>query len=342
MPPTVDIARPPGAGRAWLIALVCVALVVIGGLYFTREKPKVQISSNELKQTPGAGAWADSEAKPAPIIIRRETAASLPPPSPHLARITPVQPAIRREQQCQPCEARRRLMAAAQASGMQITLKNNTLELESHKKDDRQIAVATKPSPPHTLVAWTYIPAILETAIDSDHSGDVVARVSQDVFDSVSQTELLIPAGSKIHGTQRGANATNFNDTRLLVTWDDITEPNGANIPIPQMPGFDAAGYSGLSGDVNRHLAAIWGPALLVSAITAGTMLAQQPTYGGYQGYGGMQQASGAFTGSIGNRATQQLNQELGNMRPTITIKAGSAFRILVTHDFVFQTPYEG
>src|SRR6266849_10802797 len=66
---------------------------------------------------------------------------------------------------------------------------------------------------------------------------------------------------------------------------DDIEFPDGAHIPLPQMPGADTAGYPGFADLIKNHYARTWTPAVLISGITAATMLASRPTYGGINGY---------------------------------------------------------
>src|SRR5277367_3072629 len=83
------------------------------------------------------------------------------------------------------------------------------------------IVANTQPAPPYTVGAWSWIYAVLITGVDSDHPGDVLAQVSQDVKDSVTQTAVLIPMGSKLHGTQGGREQVAQNDTSLIVRWDD-------------------------------------------------------------------------------------------------------------------------
>ena len=203
------------------------------------------------------------------------------------------------------------------------------------------IVVTAQPAPPHTISAWTWICGTLETGIESDHPGDVLARVSQNVKDSVTQTEVLIPMGSRLHGYQRGRQQVERNDTGLLVTWDDIEFPNGAHVPLLHMPGADTAGYPGFEDLVNNHYAATWTPALLISGITAATMLASRPTYGGINGYSPEQEALGAGAESLGTRAVGQVGADMGSAKPTITIRPGYEFRILVTRDLVFSGPYK-
>ena len=202
------------------------------------------------------------------------------------------------------------------------------------------IVVSAPPAPPHTITAWTWIYGTLETGVDSDHRGDVLARVSQDVKDSVTQTEVLIPMGSKLHGYQQGREQVNQNDTSLLVVWDDIEFPNGGHIPLPKMPGTDSEGYPGFQDLVNNHYVRTWTPALLISGITAGTMLASRPTYGGVNGYTPEQQALGAGAESLGSRAQGQFAMNMATVKPTLTIRPGYEFRVLVTRDIVFSGAY--
>jgi type IV secretion system protein VirB10 len=108
------------------------------------------------------------------------------------------------------------------------------------------------------------------------------------------------------------------------------------------MPAADTQGYPGLSDQVDRHLASTWGPALAVSAIAAGIMLAQNPTYASEQGYNSQQAASGAFASTLGSYARRGLEADLMINRPTIVVRPGTPFRVLLTRDLVFPGPYKG
>jgi type IV secretion system protein VirB10 len=246
-------------------------------------------------------------------------------------------------------DARERRERYRKALASDVTVKVDRQVLETPRLVDTgkasstmtPIVVAAQPAAPHTISAWTWIYGTLETGIKSDHPGDVLARVSQDVKDSVTQTEVLIPMGSKLHGYQRGRQQVERNDTSLLVTWDDIEFPNGAHVRLPRMPGADTAGYPGFEDVVNNHYAHTWTPAILISGITAATMLASRPTYGGINGYSPEQQALGAGAESLGTRAAGQLGADIGSAKPTITIRPGYEFRILVTRDLVFSGPYK-
>jgi type IV secretion system protein TrbI len=163
---------------------------------------------------------------------------------------------------------------------------------------------------------------------------------SQDVKDSVTQTETLIPMGSVLHGTQGGRGQLVQNDTSLIVRWDAIVFPIGGHVAIGDMPGADPQGYPGFEDQVDNHYAKTWTPALLVSAVTAGTMLASNPTYGSSGGYNAEQEALGAGASRFGSFQQGQLMQQLVSVKPTLTIRSGFVFRVLVTKDIVFSGAY--
>src|SRR6516225_989355 len=81
--------RPPGPGRAWMLATFAMLASVVAGVYFTGERPKPKYSSADLRQPAGAGAWADKEAKAAPpaAVI---AALPSPVPAPRLSAFGPM------------------------------------------------------------------------------------------------------------------------------------------------------------------------------------------------------------------------------------------------------------
>jgi type IV secretory pathway VirB10-like protein len=50
-----------------------------------------------------------------------------------------------------------------------------------------------------------------------------------------------------LHGFQKGRSQVEHNDSSLLVEFDTLTLPNGAEIPLPRAPAADPRGYPGLS-----------------------------------------------------------------------------------------------
>lgn len=118
----------------------------------------------------------------------------------------------------------------------------------------------------HTAPQGTVIPAVLETAINSDLPGFVRAVVSRDVrgFDG---TTVLIPRGSKLIGQYRSGVA--LSQTRAFVVWSRILTPDGVSIDIGS-PGTDQLGRGGLEGETDTHFFERFGSAILLSVMGAG------------------------------------------------------------------------
>jgi hypothetical protein len=341
MPPTFQAQRPPGPGRAWLIAMVGIAAAVFLGIVLTREKPKPQYNANDLKQPPGAGDWAHKESWPTPMATPSFRArVEAPPRIPSRQASTP--PIVRRGATgCPACDARERFLAQAEGSPMEVkVLGANVLEVRKEPKP-----ISTKQGRPMAVWPNTWIDAVLDVAINSDRPGDVTAHTSVPVRDSQTETQILIPVDSTLHGVVKDTSQStiNINNNSVMVVWDSLVLPNGADVPLPKLPSADVDGAPGLSDIVNRHTAQVWGPAVLTSAITAAAMLSTTSTYGGYQGYSPTSEAFGQFDNSLGQKSLNNLNMMLGSIRPTIEVRKGTTIRILVREPGLpFDGPYEG
>ena len=110
------------------------------------------------------------------------------------------------------------------------------------------------------------IPAVLETAIDSDLPGSVRAVVSRDVrgFDG---SQVLIPRGSKLIGQYRSAAAVG--QTRAFVVWSRLITPTGVSVDVGS-PATDQLGRGGLAGKADTHFFERFGAAILLSVVSAG------------------------------------------------------------------------
>ena len=120
---------------------------------------------------------------------------------------------------------------------------------------------------------------------------------------------------------------------------------------LPQMPGSDQSGYAGFTDQVDHHYLATFGTAVVMSLISAGQAVGQMAAFGGggsYGAYGYYQPNQWAMAGqTAGSAASQQLGAlgertiEQGlNRAPTIEIRPGYQFEVIVTQDLVFPGPY--
>lgn len=200
------------------------------------------------------------------------------------------------------------------------------------------------PTTRYLLQQGTLIPAVLETAINSDLPGQTRALVSRDVFDSASGRYLLIPQGSRLIGEY--ASRLVAGQERLLVAWNRILFPDGRSLSLEGMPGADLVGASGLRDRVNYHFFKVFGHALLLSAISAGYQIAtddDDSSRGG--GLLGGQSLSPSEITSLAiaqefHRAASELLRRNANIPPTLTIRHGYGFTVQVTADMVLPGTY--
>ncbi len=194
------------------------------------------------------------------------------------------------------------------------------------------------PATPYSLFPGFVIPAILISGINSDLPGQIMAQVSQDIYDSPVGKHRLIPQGARLVGSY--SNDVAFGQRRVLVAWQRIIFPDGKSMDIGAMPGGDALGQSGFKDQVNNHYLRVFGSALLLSAVIAGPALSQRDSGGAF----GRPNTSSVLSQSLGQQlgqATARLLNKNLNIAPTLQIRAGFRFNVIVTKDMVFTKPYQ-
>ncbi|MGE3365612.1 MAG: IncP-type conjugal transfer protein TrbI, partial [Rhizobiaceae bacterium] len=193
---------------------------------------------------------------------------------------------------------------------------------------------------PFELKRGSVIPATLISGINSDLPGRITAQVSQNVYDSASGRHLLIPQGAKLFG--RYDSEVTFGQKRVLVIWTDIIFPDGATLQIGGMAGTDAAGYGGFKDRVNNHYLKLFGSAALVAAIGAGIDMAvpQDRNALGMEN-SGESAARRSFAETFGRVAERTISKNI-DVQPTLEIRQGYRFNVLVDQDIVFPGRFRG
>lgn len=173
--------------------------------------------------------------------------------------------------------------------------------------------------PASTVSQGTLIPAVLETAINSDLPGYVRAVVSQDVK-SFDGSRILIPRSSRLVGQYK--SGLTAGQTRAYVLWSRLIRPDGVSVAIAS-PGTDEAGQSGLAGQVDSHFFKRFGSALLLSVVGAASAI----------GTGG---ASLLISGG-GASAAGVAAQQNGSIAPTVRVSQGQPIRVFTARDLDFS-----
>lgn len=194
---------------------------------------------------------------------------------------------------------------------------------------------------PYELKRGSMIPATLITGINSDLPGRITAQVRQHVYDSATGHRLLIPQGTKLFG--RYDSEVSYGQSRALVVWTDITFPNGSTLQIGGMAGVDGQGYGGFRDKVNNYFWRVWGSAILVAAIGTGVDMALPDSSSNAFGVSQNEPTDAArrnFAETFGRVADRTIDKNM-NIQPTLEIRPGYNFNILVDQDIVFPGAYQ-
>ena len=189
---------------------------------------------------------------------------------------------------------------------------------------------------PYEVKAGTYIPGILISGVNSDLPGNMKGQVREDVYDTVTGNHLLIPKGTTLIGTYD--SGVTFGQNRALVVWQRLIFPNGKTVLLDNMGGVDLSGYAGFKDKVDNHNLQLFKAVILSSILGAGTAIVSDDddddSSNDWQGEAG--RGAGEQVIMIGNR----LADKLLSLQPTITIRPGYRFNIMLHSDLVL-TPYE-
>lgn len=200
-------------------------------------------------------------------------------------------------------------------------------------------AMRKAPLSPLEIKTGTIIPAFMAEGISSDLPGDLIAQVSENVYDTATGQYLLIPQGTKAYGTYDSQVA--YGQNRLLVVWKRLIFPDGSTLELAGMPGADSGGFAGFHDKVDNHYLRLIGWGVFTSMLSAGFQLSQ-PT-------DDSRSSSGPNATQIGAAAVGQQFSQLGletsrrNMRvqPTIVVRPGYRFVIKVNRDVIFPSEYQ-
>lgn len=189
------------------------------------------------------------------------------------------------------------------------------------------------PVSPYQVMAGTAISASLITGLNSDLPGQVIAQVTENVYDTPTGEFLLIPQGSRLIGRYDSVIA--FGQSRALVAWNRIIMPNGTSMTLENLPGADLAGFAGLKDQVDNHTFQIFQAAILSSILSVASEIGRDTNDSD------LLEALRDGGQSTINQAGQQIVQRQLGVQPTIKVRPGHRLRILVNKDLILQ-PYGG
>ncbi|NML17012.1 TrbI/VirB10 family protein [Azohydromonas caseinilytica] len=223
-----------------------------------------------------------------------------------------------------------------------VPARNGMAQFDNRQGGDRwrldsQVEVADTP---YLLRAGkAKIPVTLLEGINSELPGQITGIVTRNIFDTATGDHLLIPQGTTVVGAYSSEVA--YGQARVLVGLQRLVFPDDSTLDIGGMPAADPEGYAGLHDRVNNHYVRLFASAFLLSGITAGISMSQHTT----QSPNGVPTFSGAMSEAVGQQlglATSQLLSKNMNLSPTLEIRPGFRFVVVVAKDLRFPGPYQG
>ncbi len=190
------------------------------------------------------------------------------------------------------------------------------------------------PRSPYQLMAGTVMSAALVTGLNSDLPGQVIAKVTEDIFDSVSGKTLLVPQGSRLLGKYDAIVA--YGQSRVLLIWTRLIMPDGSSIVLDNLPAADTEGYAGLEDGVDYHTWRLLRGIALSTLLGVGSELATDSETTG-TGQGNVTVAVRQAGDNSANEAGQRIVSKDLNVQPTLTIRPGFPVRVIVRRDLVLK-----
>jgi type IV secretion system protein VirB10 len=103
------------------------------------------------------------------------------------------------------------------------------------------------------LFPGTIIHAILVSRIDTDYPGPIHARVTENVYDSMTGKNLLIPQGTVLQGNY---SSSSFGVSKVQIAWESMVINYGGTayqVSLGGMAGIDKRGRAGIAGTLDDH-----------------------------------------------------------------------------------------
>jgi type IV secretion system protein TrbI len=199
------------------------------------------------------------------------------------------------------------------------------------------IAEPLRPQPVagrYLIAEGTHIPVVLDVKVSSDIGGPCRGHVVHDIYDSLSQTALLVPAGSRVICTYDSGVVQG--QERLLIAFTRLTLPSGQALSLGGMQGADTQGAIGAPAEVNSRFWRIFGSSLLIAAVTRAaersSPASASPVTINTQGSG----AASTAAGVLAETARKVLDRNL-NIKPELVLRPGEAVRVVASRDIVLD-----
>ena len=210
---------------------------------------------------------------------------------------------------------------ASSDSGSSIS--TNTPDYSSYTTADR------------VLLTGTLVPVTLITGIDSSLNGSVTAQVRENVYDSITGSSILIPAGSRLIGEYDGSG---MNAGRVSVKFTRIMFPDGNSVALNNSLGVDSMGFGGVKDLYSEHTGKAVG-ASFITSLLAGIAGSSSDGSGTDNRSSGQEAINHAISNML-NSGNEIVKKKL-EVGATAIIRPGFEFNVMLNSDLALE-PYYG
>lgn len=231
-------------------------------------------------------------------------------------------------------------LASAAAQPVDPTTVQNRQEqkeafLKAGPAETRNSGDLKPPASPYQVMAGTVIAGALVTGIRSELPGDVIATVTEPVYDTATGRFLLIPQGSRILG--RYNSQVSYGQSRVQMVWNRIVLPDTSSLALDNLVGTDPAGHAGLEDGVDWHWDRIFAGAALTTLLGIGAELAALENR--QDGNRIVIAGRDSLQDSV-SQAGQEMTRRNMNLQPTLSARPGLPVRVIVNRDLALR-PYQ-
>ena len=188
-----------------------------------------------------------------------------------------------------------------------------------------QVAARALPDRNFLITAGSFIPCVLQSAMDSSQPGYVSCIVPRNIYSDNGRV-VLMEKGTRIVGEYQGG--LNRGQYRLFVLWTRAVTPRGIAIDVGS-PATDALGRGGMDGRVDNFFWQRFGTALLFSLVEDAATV-------GAEAVGN----SSSNTTRVPSDAASTILQQNGQIKPVLRKNQGEDVGITVAQDFDFSAVY--
>lgn len=185
------------------------------------------------------------------------------------------------------------------------------------------------------LLTGTLVPVTLITGIDSSLNGSVTAQVRENVYDSITGSSILIPAGSRLIGEYDGSG---MNAGRVSVKFTRIMFPDGNSVALNNSLGVDAMGFGGVKDLYSEHTGKAVG-ASFITSLLAGIAGSSSDGSGADNRSSGQEAINHAISNML-NTGNEIVKKKL-EVGATAIIRPGFEFNVMLNSDLALE-PYYG